>query len=52
MNGPTDIPPKDRKTRPDWRTTLALVWALVFGALYARMVIADRLPSIEAKLRR
>lgn len=29
----------------DWRSWLTLGWALVFGALYARMVLRERAPG-------
>ena len=38
-----DVPSINAKT---WPTRLALAWALIFGALYARMVVIERLPSL------
>ena len=40
---PADSPSDLVKT---WPTRLALAWALFFGALYARMVVIERIPAL------
>ena len=41
-------PPADSRSdlAKTWPTRLALGWALVFGALYARMVFIERIPAL------
>ena len=39
---PPDPDPIDKARRVDWPAWLALVWALAFGLLYARMVVESR----------
>ncbi|QDV34217.1 hypothetical protein [Tautonia plasticadhaerens] len=37
---------RSEAARPfDWRSWLTLGWVVVFGALYARMVLRERLPG-------
>jgi hypothetical protein len=44
---PSTPPAAERNPRPiDWRTWLALAWALWFGVLYGRMVITERAPGV------
>lgn len=36
----------------DWRGWLALAWAVGFGLLYARMVLAERAPGLLDRVAR
>lgn len=38
--------------RPDWPGRFALAWAIVFGLLYAEMLLRSRAPGLLAAIRR
>ncbi len=40
------MPEHNTQTRADWRSWLTLAWAIVFGLLYARMVVEARAPRL------
>jgi hypothetical protein len=43
----------DCPARPrDWRTWLALAWAVWFGVLYGRMVLDERAPGVLRAIER
>lgn len=49
---PSDDGPIELTTsRIDWRSWLALAWVIVFGSLYARMVLQERAPGLWASIR-
>ncbi|WP_199756780.1 hypothetical protein [Tautonia sociabilis] len=43
--------PTTGSPRRDWRSWLALCWAVVFGLLYARMVLQERAPGVWEAIR-
>ena len=47
----SDGPLELNTRRIDWQSWLALAWVIVFGSLYARMVLQERAPGLWALLR-
>ncbi len=41
---------RDGRAGFDWRSWLALGWVVVFGMLYARMVLRERAPGVWAAI--
>jgi hypothetical protein len=48
----SDVDVAPSRKAPDLLAMVALAWALVFGVLYAEMIVRARMPRLAAVIRR